>query len=76
MSNHQKILDGLEKMANAEGHRLEIIPMRHRENSAWIVLIKAGRAQVWLSMETFVKHPQVILEPFGEELIKQLKGEI
>ena len=76
MSDLQKVLNGLEKMANAEGYRLEVLPMRHDQSGEWVMVVRAGRAQVWCRIETFAKHPQVMLEPFGEELIKQLKGQL
>lgn len=70
--NHQKVLDGLEKLANAEGHPLLIEVSR--AGADWIIKFSAGNnAAVLMKLATFGAVPQAVLEPFMEEMIKRLE---
>jgi len=70
--NHQKVLDGLEKLANAEGYPL-LIRMERMGND-WMIVFSAGNnTNLTMKLVTFAKAPELILEPFCEEMIKRLK---
>lgn len=73
MEKCDKILAGLETMARSEGHKLEISTTRNSAGQ-WLILFRVGRAQVYTTLTNFSKHPEVVLEPMGEEMIKQVKG--
>lgn len=72
---HEKILQGLEKLANAEGYKLEVKTSRDG-NGNWVISFRAGNAQVHTRLSSFGMVPQIILDPFCDELVKQIKGEL
>jgi len=69
---HQKVLEGIEKLANAEGHPLIITVERIQGD--WILKFAAGNnAAVLMKLTSFAMVPQILLEPFCEELIKRME---
>lgn len=77
MSGSEKIdqvIHGLEKLANAEGHKLEINV--HRPQGTWVITFKAGQAMVSTRVLSFAVAPRIVLEPFCEELCKQIRGDL
>lgn len=73
MDKHDKIIAGLEKMANSEGYPLSVQTGRDQAGN-WIIWFTAGPAQVYCRLSSFCRAPQIVIEPFGEELIKNIKA--
>lgn len=72
MDKHDHIIKGMEKMASSEGHRLAV--ELGRDGGGHIIIVfTAGGAQVYCRLSSFVKSPQIVLEPFCEELIKRMR---
>lgn len=75
MDKHDKILAGMEKMAASEGHALAIEIAKDQAGNA-IIVFTAGKAQVYCRFSSFCRAPQIVVEPFGEQLIKAMKGQV
>lgn len=68
IDKHDRVITGLERLANADGHALEI--KIFERDGEWMILFKGGSAQVFTKISSFSRHPQIVLDPFCEELIK------
>lgn len=73
MNNHDKILEGMERMAAYEGYKLNVELAKDQAGNALIVFT-AGKAQVYCRLSSFCRAPQIVLEPFCNELIRVMKG--
>lgn len=72
MGVHEKVLEGLEKLANAEGHPLHITI--DRDQGDWIIKFSAGSSSaVQTKLASFSRSPTIVLEPFCEEMVKRIK---
>jgi hypothetical protein len=74
LDKHEKIMMGLEKLANAEGYALSVMTGRD-EQGRWLIKLQAGQAKLYVGLGAFARAPGIVLEPFVEELIKQLRAE-
>jgi hypothetical protein len=70
---HEKILQGLEKLANTEGYKLVVSTTRD-SNGNWLISFSAGNAKVYTRLSSFATVPQIVLDPFCDEMVKQIKG--
>jgi len=68
----EKVIEGLEKLANAEGYKLEITTKRGDHH--WIITFRAGNAAVQMYLGSFARAPHRVLEPFCEEMCKQIRA--
>lgn len=68
----EKVIQGLEKLANAEGYKLDISVKRAEHH--WIITFRAGQAAVQMYLGAFARAPQRVLEPFCEEMCKQIRA--
>mgnify|MGYP001014837493 CR=1 FL=1 len=72
MTLHEKVLTGMEKLSKSVDEKVTVVIENY--NNQWIIKVYAGnRAAVSTDVATFVRNPQILLEPFGEEIIKTLK---
>lgn len=68
-SLHDRIVEGLEKTAISSGFPLVINV--DKPNDVWLIKFSAGNAAVITMLETFVRNPKIVLDPFLEEVIKR-----
>lgn len=73
MDKHDKIMAGMEKMANAEGYKLSVDLTRDAAGN-WIIVFTAGQARVYCRLSSFCRSPQIVLEPFCNELIRVMRA--
>lgn len=69
MTKWEKVLNGLEVLANKDGFPLEV--RIERPQSTWNITFIAGNAAIQTTMENFINYPKTVLEPFVEELIRR-----
>jgi hypothetical protein len=72
MDKHDKVFAGMEKLANTEGYSLTVNTSRDAAGN-WIIMFTAGPAQVYCRLSSFVRAPQIVLEPFCDELVRLMK---
>lgn len=72
-SKHERVVVGMEKLANAEGLTLDTC-ITTAYSGELIILFRAGKAQVYCKLGYFIQNPEVVLEPFCEELIKEIRS--
>lgn len=69
---HAKVLEGLEKLANAEGYAL--LMKLDRIQGEWVITFSAGDSfGMMVKLTSFCIAPEIVLDPFLEEMIKRLK---
>lgn len=71
MSPQEKTLNALQELSRQAGHDLKIII--DRPYDTWVVYIVAGDAKLVTTLDTFLRAPKIIFEPFGEEIIRKIK---
>lgn len=70
MRRHDKVLYGMERMAEHAGNPLKIRMDKYEET--WIISFVAGPAIIRTPISHFIVKPDAIFDLFCEELIKKL----
>ena len=69
-----KVVSGLERLANADGYRLDIhIHRTNPDANYWVITFRAGEAVVSARLLSFTAAPKIVLDPFLEEMLKQVR---
>lgn len=69
MSTPEKVIVAMERLAGHAGQTLTI--QVERPHDIWLIRFTAGNAAVQTALSTFLAHPKIVFEPFGEELIRR-----
>lgn len=72
-TNHSKVITGLQTLARHAGHQF-YVAVGQEKNGTWVIQFQAGEnVAVKTTLETFIAAPRIVLEPFTDELVKDLK---
>lgn len=66
-----RVINGMETLARGAGRTLTVEVTR--PYSVWMIVFRAGDAAVQTPLTSFMRAPRIVLEPFTEELIRNLR---